>query len=146
MLSLLEKSTWHTAFLSQSCSLLQSRIQSQSQPVTKETDEKLLYIHTPVYISDSSAVSAPSLSFSHTYTHPYTQSWLSLSPTQTSHTLWLWQQQPSPSYTLLTNLSPPPLHCCRWKSQLSCFPRLSICLSVHVWLCVCNQKLVKQQV
>lgn len=96
--------------------------------VTKETDEKLLYIHMPIYITQT-----PLLSPSHTHTHTaYTQS----IPTQSSHTLWLWQQRPSPSYTLnqslfLTpSLSP--------KSQLPCFStsfHLSLC--VRVTACVC---------
>lgn len=85
MLSLLEKSTWHTAFLSQSCSLLQSRIQSQSQPVTKETDEKLLYIHTRIHIRLLCCLCSLSLFLTHIYTPLHTILTLSVSHANFTH-------------------------------------------------------------
>lgn len=94
---------------------LPSGEQSQSQPVTKETDEKLLYIHTTIYISQTSLLS---LSPTHTDSLAF-----SVTPANFTHTVVM---------TTAPNLyTPPPLHLCRRKSQLSC-----LSMSFHLSVCV----------
>lgn len=106
---------------------LHSGEQFQSQAVTKETDEKLLYIHTPIYISQTFLLSLPLI---HTR-------WLScsLSHPRKLHTLCsLWQRQPPPSYTLYPSI---PLSSLSAKVSALLFIHVFPSVSVFMCDCVC---------
>lgn len=106
------------------------RAQSQSQPVTKETDEKLLYIHTHPYTYHTLLCSL-SLSHTHWISVP-----LSLSRPRKLHTHCGYDNSNPRHPTLSLPIYPPPVSVGKSLSSLV-YPCLSICLWAYVWLCVC---------
>lgn len=109
------------------------RAQSQSQPVTKETDEKLLYIHTHPYTYHTLLCS---LSLSHTHTESLCRS-LSVAHANFTHAVVMTTATPA----ILRSLYPSiPSRLRRQKSQLPCLSMsfhlsLGLCVTMCVYVC-----------